>query len=160
MIVFLEVLAGLSIAALGIFAILEPIIRSPARVAEQEHEDDLEEWELDEDLTSPKARALSALKEIEFDRATGKLDDDDYARLKNKYTKLAIDAMREKEAAVAVTSTPSEMSIDDLAEAQIRAAGAALESGPGGTCPDCGERPEVDAKFCSNCGKALALAVA
>jgi hypothetical protein len=31
--------------------------------------------------------AIDALREIEFDRATGKLSDDDYAALKTEYTR-------------------------------------------------------------------------
>lgn len=39
-------------------------------------------------------RAVDALREIEFDRATGKLSDSDYDSLKASYTQKAIDAMR------------------------------------------------------------------
>jgi hypothetical protein len=39
-------------------------------------------------------RAVDALREIEFDRATGKLSDSDYDSLKASYTQQAIDAMR------------------------------------------------------------------
>ena len=38
--------------------------------------------------------AVAALREIEFDRATGKLSDADYADLKARYTKEAVAAMR------------------------------------------------------------------
>ena len=40
---------------------------------------------------------LVALREIEFDRATGKLSDVDYADLKTRYTREAIDAMRRED---------------------------------------------------------------
>ena len=39
-------------------------------------------------------RAVDALREIEFDRATGKLSDTDYEELKASYTQKAINAMR------------------------------------------------------------------
>ena len=39
-------------------------------------------------------RAVDALREIEFDRETGKLSDSDYDALKASYTQKAIDAMR------------------------------------------------------------------
>src|SRR3989442_11196200 len=42
----------------------------------------------------PQAVALRALKEIEFDRATGKLSDTDYEQLKAKYTEAALAALR------------------------------------------------------------------
>ena len=41
-----------------------------------------------------KGVALTALKEIEFDRETGKLSDADYELLKGKYTAAALEALR------------------------------------------------------------------
>src|SRR5213082_469060 len=38
--------------------------------------------------------AVAALREIEFDRATGKLSDADYAQLKEQYTREALASMR------------------------------------------------------------------
>ena len=43
---------------------------------------------------APQSSAVDALREIEFDRATGKLSDTDYADLKASYTQRAITAMR------------------------------------------------------------------
>ena len=39
---------------------------------------------------TPRGQALLALKEIEFDRATGKLSDNDYAMLRTRYEAAAI----------------------------------------------------------------------
>jgi hypothetical protein len=39
-------------------------------------------------------QAIDALREIEFDRATGKLSDSDYDSLKASYTERALTAMR------------------------------------------------------------------
>jgi ribosomal protein L40E len=41
-----------------------------------------------------ETQAVDALREIEFDRATGKLSDADYDSLKASYTQRAISAMR------------------------------------------------------------------
>ena len=38
--------------------------------------------------------ALDALREIEFDRETGKLSDTDYAALRTQYTQRAVESMR------------------------------------------------------------------
>ena len=46
---------------------------------------------------TPKGVALLALKEIEFDRETGKLSDEDYQFLKDKYTAQALEALRAEE---------------------------------------------------------------
>ena len=40
------------------------------------------------------SEAVDALREIEFDRETGKLSDDDYGALKASYTQRAINEMR------------------------------------------------------------------
>jgi hypothetical protein len=43
------------------------------------------------------SQAIDALREIEFDRATGKLSDTDYDSLKASYTERALAAMRSTE---------------------------------------------------------------
>src|SRR5690606_20414338 len=86
-------------------------------------------------------RAVDALREVEFDRATGKLSDDDYAALKSAYTAEAVEAMRASNA----VSAP-----DDEAEALIARYREQVVR-----CPSCGERPEPAATFCSNCGRRL-----
>jgi hypothetical protein len=94
---------------------------------------------------SDREAAVSALREIEFDKATGKLSDVDYAELKGRYTEQAIVAMR-VETSAAAASAPN----DDEIEAAVRA----YREGAG-ACPTCGPRPEPDAVFCSNCGRYL-----
>jgi hypothetical protein len=84
--------------------------------------------------------AIAALREIEFDRATGKLSDADYATLRDRYTGEALAEMR--------ATAPA--AVDDPAEAAVRAYRAAHP-----TCARCGIRPEPDAIYCSNCGSFL-----
>lgn len=86
--------------------------------------------------------ALAALREIEFDRETGKLSDTDYAFLKARYTTEAVAALRADDA----TSTASDI------EALIATRARALTGGAP-ACPACGPRPEPDALFCSHCGR-------
>lgn len=50
--------------------------------------------------------ALDALREIEFDRQTGKLSDADYAVLKETYTQRAVTAMRAGGGPVCITCGP------------------------------------------------------
>ena len=98
--------------------------------------------------TKPRSdsdRAIAALREIEFDRATGKLSDGDYAELKQKYTQDAVLAMRRKAAGDAVESA----ALDEVEAAVLAYRRTHRE------CADCGPRPEPDAAYCSNCGKYL-----
>jgi hypothetical protein len=84
--------------------------------------------------------AVVALREIEFDRATGKLSDADYEELRTRYTESALQAMRSGAA-----SAP-----DDAAEAAVLAYRSRMKS-----CARCGPRPEPDAVYCSSCGSFL-----
>lgn len=97
---------------------------------------------------SEKELAVAALREIEFDRATGKLSESDYRELKQRYTERAIVAMRREEAGTVAAP-------DDEIEAAVLAWRARQP-----VCPTCGPRPEPDAAFCSTCGTYLAGACA
>jgi hypothetical protein len=143
----LELLAGVAVAVAALALVLEPLVRRPGLealgVPDEPDAAPIEESE------SRKVQALLALKEIEFDRATGKLSDDDYAELKARYSRdalVAMDAERTQSAAVANT--------DDPAEALIRSVRGDLQ-----ICPHCGPRPETAAAFCSECGRPLAVGV-
>ena len=87
--------------------------------------------------------AVVALREIEFDRETGKLSDSDYAELKSRYTARALSAMR------ATSATGAAAGVDPI-EAAVLAYRANLKQ-----CAQCGPRPEPDAVYCSNCGSYL-----
>ncbi|MEO8564686.1 MAG: zinc ribbon domain-containing protein [bacterium] len=86
--------------------------------------------------------AVVALREIEFDRVTGKLSDADYAELKTRYTGRALAAMR--------TGVADPAQALDAAEAAVLAYRARMKS-----CARCGPRPEPDAGYCSSCGTYL-----
>jgi len=89
---------------------------------------------------------VAALREIEFDRATGKLSDADYAQLKAQYTRQALASMRRSPEGAA-ESLPA---VEDEVEAAICAYRAERPA-----CATCGPRPEAEASFCSNCGRFL-----
>jgi rRNA maturation endonuclease Nob1 len=101
--------------------------------------------------------AVDALREIEFDRETGKLSDTDYTELKQRYTREALAEMRAGDS-VTVTATAVASKADvvaaasnlDPVEAAIARARAEVKS-----CGVCGPRPEPDATYCSSCGRYL-----
>jgi hypothetical protein len=150
---FLAFLVGVA----ALWLVLQPLMRprSPRLMADEP---------LDAEET-PKGIALAALKEIEFDRETGKLSDEDYELLKAKYTAAAVEALREEQAAVS-------NDVEALIAARVRSLRSAStatsldpppdlsppprssDSAP--TCDACGPRPEPDAIFCSSCGRRLA----
>lgn len=92
--------------------------------------------------------ALRALREIEFDRATGKLSDADYASLRATYAGQALRELRGHDAAP--PAADEVVGADDDIEARVLAYRAARRG-----CGRCGLRPEPDAIYCSSCGDYL-----
>lgn len=143
----LEVLGAMLTGALVLWLIFSPMISGkrepplpPEPVADEETRSGI---------------ALLALKEIEFDLATGKLSDDDYAMLKERYsveaiTALDLDQLERRE--VPLPNDPEALVAARRAELRS-AASSGLPAPP--PCPACGPRPEPDAQYCSSCGRSL-----
>ena len=126
-------------------------VRKPVRTSATPNEDGL---------------AVAALREIEFDKATGKLSDTDYEELRTKYTALALEDLRRADDSAARSGSggesratsallaggadegPPDEGVElDPVEAAVRAAQARRPK-----CPACGPRPESDSVYCSDCG--------
>ncbi len=139
----LELIFGILLAAGATYYVLLPILRPPVESADTPAVDD--EGEDPADDMSRQTVALRALKEIEFDRATGKLSDSDYEQLKAKYTAEALVAMRGEGAPYAVSRAPEQPA-------------GVPRTAHSARCPEHGVRPEVGAIFCSDCGRRLGMA--
>ncbi len=149
----LELIAGVVVAIVAIALVLQPLYTGvTAASAESVSAADVEFTDLEES-ESPKVQALLALKEIEFDRETGKLSDDDFAVLKAKYSRVALEAIKAEDGAGAAGVRAAEAA-DAEAESLIRR----VAEGQQAACPNCGPRPEVGAAFCSTCGAPLGRA--
>lgn len=136
---WLEVLAAALVGAALVWLVFEPLF-APARPRAPDAMalEDLEEAEL-----TRSGAALTALKEIEFDRETGKLGDEDYAFLKQKYTAEELLALRAESA-----EAPVDVEAAVAARvAQIRAARF---------CGNCGSPLEAGSRFCAACGGRVA----
>jgi hypothetical protein len=140
----LEAVAAALVGAAALWLVLHPIF-SPPRGRPAVHEP------LDPEET-PRGVALTALKEIEFDREIGKLSDADYEALKHKYTAAALEALRVDDRASA------DADVETMIAARVRALRSAVASTPATapSCGTCGPRPELDAVYCSTCGLRLA----
>ncbi len=150
----LELITGVVVAIVALGVVLEPLLRNrPALGVLPVSSIDDEEDAIDlEETGSPKIQALLALREIEFDRETGKLSDADYAMLKQKYSELALEAIKQ-ERANEEPASPSERELDD-AETLIAKAKAQRQD----TCPTCQSALEPGSVFCSTCGRSLTVA--
>jgi hypothetical protein len=116
----LEVVAGVVVAVAALLTVLEPLLRRD--LAPAESAPDPEGWDSvsAEESDNPKLRALVALREIEFDRATGKLSDEDYRTLKARYAAAAVAAIRSEDAAE--RSAAPTVDPEDAAEEAVRRA--------------------------------------
>lgn len=147
-----EAAAAFAVGLFLVILVLQPLVsREPAGHVPA---DDLAEPE-----DTPKAVALAALREIEFDRATGKLSDVDYEFLKARYTNIALAALRADDADAPAVGA-GVIDLEALVASRRRQlADARRHATPGApSCATCGPRPEPDARFCSSCGVALAEA--
>lgn len=90
-------------------------------------------------LEREKALVLRSLKELEFDKAMGKVNDEDFSDISQRLRARAITLMQDIERAGEdpVPSRPS-----------AKAAG----------CAKCGTVNDRDARFCKNCGRELRAA--
>jgi hypothetical protein len=158
-------LIGIVVALGAVALVLDPVLRPgrarPAAVRAPDEDDPREHR---------KDLALAALKEIEFDREMGKLDDADYDHMKATYTAEALEAIRAADAAeapvplepaLAKRQVPAGVAAgagavdatadDDPAEALISAKRQAARSGRK-FCSECGAELEGAGKFCVECG--------
>jgi rRNA maturation endonuclease Nob1 len=147
--VLAEAVVALLVGMAILWLVLDPLLRPAAPRPRVDEPIDPEE--------TPKGIALTALKEIDFDRETGKLSESDYQLLKAKYTAAALEAMRQEKAV-------GSDDIEALVAAKVRAFRLAATStttiplssvGGSPACSACGPMPEPDARFCSSCGRRL-----
>ncbi|MBA3659740.1 MAG: hypothetical protein H0W67_09100, partial [Gemmatimonadales bacterium] len=139
-----EAVASLGVGLLALWLVLQPVVRPATPKPEVVEPIDPEE--------TPKGVALAALKEIEFDRETGKLSDGDYEMLKAKYTESALVALRDEGALVKGDA------VEGMIDARLRLLRAGEAEIGGAVCATCGPRPETDALFCSSCSRRLVVA--
>lgn len=108
-----------------------------------------------------KSHVLRAIKELEFDRAMGKVSDADFEEMGRRLRRQAVGLMRQldrdlpgyrdqilKELAQRLEVDVAELEADTRPVPEPSASGARV-------CPDCDTSNESDARFCKGCGAAL-----
>jgi hypothetical protein len=86
------------------------------------------------ELERQKRLLLRSIKELEFDKAMGKVSDADFAAISSRLRARALGVMQDLERTPAPAPKPV---------APVVAAG---------TCPACGTTNDADARFCKSCG--------
>ena len=145
----LEVIAAIALGILVLWLVFEPSLLPGRKSPELPPEPEAPE-------ETRRGVALLALKEIEFDRATGKLSDADYELLKSRYSAEALAALDAEEQTPAPHTAALPSDPEQLVTARLQVLRAGPVTGDGGrVCLRCGPRPEPDARFCSRCGLSL-----
>ena len=99
-------------------------------------------------LERDKALVLRSLKELEFDRAMGKVSEKDFVEMTTRLRARATRIIRQLDAGTGYRSQIEQELERRLGPAPVRAAARA--------CAQCGHAADVDAQFCKHCGSALA----
>lgn len=139
------VLGAALFATAVILFILQPLLTG--RWAPMERDDD--------EMTDAEARrrvTLLALRDVEYDRVTGKLDDRDYQELRRELSAEALAALAAEREERSADPTPIGVGSADL-EGQIQRVRAGLKEGT--TCRVCGHVNPARSRYCSSCGTEL-----
>ena len=106
-------------------------------------------------LLLQKEMLYGAIRDLDFDFQTGKVDQKDYGELRQQLEREAVDILRQLD-----TVDPLVM-FDNEVERQVvglRRRHISTTRGSGQeTCPSCGTPLESDDNFCPSCGQALRL---
>ena len=94
--------------------------------------------------STPTEAPSEELSELELDRAMGRVSDEDYTKWR-----------QELEAAAPAEPAPAVAQPVDAAAQAAEALVRRWREAPRPACPNCGIRPEPEARFCSNCGASL-----
>jgi hypothetical protein len=106
-------------------------------------------------LEREKLMTLRALKELEFDRAMGKLSDADWQEMSGRLRARATGLIRQLDAGAGYREQIERDLAKRLAEAPGPSDSSRATPIAGNFCTECGTKNEADAKFCKNCGHKL-----
>ena len=152
------VIAGLAIAALAVLLVLEPILRAALGQAVAAAPSLFDDDEPDDPVRRRRDTALAALREIEFDRATGKLSDEDYQALRTNYAAEAVEALDAAERAAGGAEAAPASRTAPLQQGTAAVVGAKTATGPSAParrprfCEQCGSGLPTACRFCEECG--------
>jgi cytochrome c-type biogenesis protein CcmI len=138
-----------------ILFVLQPLLTG-RRAPMSQGEDEMSDAEARRRVT------LLALRDVEYDRVTGKLDDHDYRELHRELSGEALAALAAEREERKAEESAADASLVEAAtgtinlEDEIRRVRLGLRAGT--TCGLCGHVNPRDSRFCSSCGSRLTTA--
>lgn len=111
------------------------------------------------DLLAERNRIYAAIRELEFDYATNKLADEDYAAQRRKLYAQGVEVLQKLDALPALDESPAadpiEAWVAALRSGSAVTAPAQGEAAQAGFCPQCGTPYQAGDRFCAACGARL-----
>jgi hypothetical protein len=101
-----------------------------------------------ETLEHERQDIIRAIREIDFDHRTGKINDEDYKRVREDYVQRGAAVLRE-------LNTLEEVDVEDVIEAKVAALRKTHDDAGALHCPKCRAGISTADKFCPQCGHAL-----
>ena len=102
-------------------------------------------------LEREKIIVLRAIKELEFDRAMGKVAAEDFAEISGRLRQRALRLMRQLDDVQAEARARVERELS----ARVHGGATAPEPAVAPSCPSCDTVNDADARFCKGCGASL-----
>jgi hypothetical protein len=103
-------------------------------------------------LEREKTLALRSIKELEFDRAMGKVSEKDFAEMSGRLRARAARLIRQLDAGAGYRS---EIEREITKRIGVENVGRVLPSRPANACPSCNTTNDTDARFCKHCGASM-----
>lgn len=146
----LPLVGGALLAGAVVLFVLLPILRGREAPMARTEEDVSEE-------DHQRLVALRALRDLEYDRVTGKVDEDDYRHLKADLAREALAALEPEGDLPAPGPTVVARAEKDEAAEAVEAEIARIRRGlrDGRTCRICAHVNPEGSRFCGHCGRPL-----
>jgi hypothetical protein len=143
------ILISLTIGAAGAAAVCFYRMLAPLVAPHVDMEREPISERLRADLEREKALTLRSIKELEFDRAMGKLSPQDYEQMAGRLRARAMGIMKQLDAGASAYRAQIEKELADRMGTTRRAVSPSVP-----TC-ECGVSNDLDARFCKRCGRKL-----
>jgi hypothetical protein len=106
-------------------------------------------------LERDKALVLRSIKELEFDRAMGKVSEKDFAEMSGRLRARAARLLRQLDAGAGYRDQIDREIEKRIGKTPVAVGGSKEQDPPHAVCAQCSTKNDADARFCKGCGKAL-----
>jgi zinc ribbon protein len=147
-----SIFLGLALTLVVTFLVLWPLLERPGTGEPDAPPAD--------PLLLTREQVLTQLRDLDFDHATGKLNEDDYATQRAQLMAQGVAVLKELDSQAAVPAGPEADEIRPLDEieraiSERRASRPAAPTSAVLRCPNCGAAVSAADRFCPRCGQAL-----